>query len=33
VHHEIKMLAEIGKGGSNISIEQAIDQAWSDGVG
>jgi fumarylpyruvate hydrolase len=33
VHHEIEMVVAIGKGGSNISPEQALKHVWGYGVG
>lgn len=33
VHHEIEMIVAIGKGGSNISPEQALNHVWGYGVG
>ena len=33
VHHEIEMVVAIGKGGSNISSEQALNHVWGYGVG
>ena len=33
VHHEIEMVAAIGKGGRNISVEKALDHVWGYAVG
>ena len=33
VHHEIEMVVAIGKGGSNISPERALNHVWGYGVG
>jgi fumarylpyruvate hydrolase len=33
VHHEIEMVVAIGKGGANISVEQALDHVYGYGVG
>ena len=33
VHHETEMVVAIGKGGKNISVEQALDHVWCYGVG
>jgi fumarylpyruvate hydrolase len=33
VHHELEMVVAIGKGGSNISAEQALDHVWGYGLG
>ena len=33
VHHEIEMVVAIGKCGSNISSEQALNHVWGYGVG
>ncbi|HYG45506.1 MAG TPA: fumarylacetoacetate hydrolase family protein [Bordetella sp.] len=32
-HYEIELVAAIGKGGSNIAVEQALDHVWGYGVG
>jgi fumarylpyruvate hydrolase len=33
VHHEIEMVVAIGKGGSNIASDKALDHVWGYGVG
>ena len=33
VHHEIELVAAIGKGGKDISVEDALDHVWGYGVG
>lgn len=33
VHHELEMVVAIGKGGSNISVDQALDHVWGYGLG
>ena len=33
VHHELEMVVAIGKGGSNISADYALDQVWGYGLG
>ena len=33
VHHEIELVVAMGKGGSNISKETALDHVWGYGVG
>ena len=33
LHHEIEMIVAIGKGGSNIPVEQALDHVFGYGVG
>jgi fumarylpyruvate hydrolase len=33
VHHEIEMVAAIGKGGKNIPVEKALDHVWGYAVG
>ena len=33
VHHEIEMVAAIGKGGKNIPVDNALDHVWGYGVG
>ena len=33
VHHELEMVVAIGKGGSNISADQALDHVWGYGLG
>jgi fumarylpyruvate hydrolase len=33
VHHEIEMVAAIGKGGRNIPVEKALEHVWGYGVG
>lgn len=33
VHHEIEMIVAIGKGGSNIPVEKALDHVFGYGVG
>ena len=33
VHHEIEMVVALGKGGSNIPVEQALEHVWGYGVG
>ena len=33
LHHEIEMVVAIGKGGSNISSEKALEHVWGYGVG
>ena len=33
VHHEIEMVVAIGKGGSNIASNKALDHVWGYGVG
>jgi fumarylpyruvate hydrolase len=33
MHHEIEMVVAIGKGGSNISSEKALEHVWGYGVG
>ena len=32
VHHEIELVAAIGKGGKDISVEDALDHVWGYGV-
>jgi len=32
-HYEIELVAAIGKGGSNISVEQALEHVWGYAVG
>jgi fumarylpyruvate hydrolase len=33
VHHEIEMVVALGKGGSNIPADKALDHVWGHGVG
>ena len=33
VHHEIEMVVALGKGGSNIPADKALDHIWGYGVG
>ena len=33
VHHEIEMVVALGKGGSNISADKALEHVWGYGVG
>ncbi|MFM7049436.1 MAG: fumarylacetoacetate hydrolase family protein [Polynucleobacter sp.] len=33
VHHELEMVVAIGKGGSNIPVDQALDHVWGYGLG
>ncbi len=33
VHHELEMVVALGKGGSNIPVEQALDHVWGYGLG
>ena len=33
VHHEIEMVAAIGKGGKNIPVDKALEHVWGYGVG
>ncbi|WP_227815845.1 fumarylacetoacetate hydrolase family protein [Nitrogeniibacter aestuarii] len=33
VHHEIEMVAAIGRGGRNIVVDAALDHVWGYGVG
>ena len=33
VHHEIELVAAIGKGGRDIPVEKALDHVWGYGVG
>ena len=33
VHHELEMVVAIGKGGTNISADQALDHVWGYGLG
>lgn len=33
LHHEIELVVAIGKGGANVSPEQALDLVWGYGVG
>jgi fumarylpyruvate hydrolase len=33
VHHEIEMVAAIGKGGKNIPVEKALEHVWGYAVG
>jgi len=33
VHHEIEMVVALGKGGSNIPADKALDHVWGYGVG
>lgn len=33
VHHELEMVVAIGKGGSNISANHALDHVWGYGLG
>jgi len=33
VHHEIELVAAIGKGGKNIPVEQALEHVWGYSVG
>ena len=33
LHHEIELVVAIGKGGANISAQQALDHVWGYGVG
>jgi fumarylpyruvate hydrolase len=33
VHHEIEMVAAIGKGGKDIPVEKALEHVWGYGVG
>ena len=33
VHHELEMVVAIGKGGSNISADHALDHVWGYGLG
>ncbi len=33
LHHEIELVAAIGKGGKDISVEDALDHVWGYGVG
>jgi fumarylpyruvate hydrolase len=32
VHHEIELVVALGKGGSNISVERALEHVWGYGV-
>src|SRR5258706_16435004 len=33
VHHEIEMIAAIGKGGKNIPVDKALEHVWGYAVG
>jgi fumarylpyruvate hydrolase len=33
VHHEIELVIALGKGGTNIPVESALDHVWGYGVG
>jgi fumarylpyruvate hydrolase len=33
VHHEVELVVALGKGGSNIPVEQALDHVWGYAVG
>jgi fumarylpyruvate hydrolase len=33
VHHEVELVVALGKGGSNIPVESALDHVWGYGVG
>jgi fumarylpyruvate hydrolase len=33
VHHEIELVVALGKGGTNISLDQALDHVWGYAVG
>jgi fumarylpyruvate hydrolase len=33
VHHEVELLVALGKGGTNIRVEDAMDHVWGYGVG
>ncbi|BEI33480.1 fumarylacetoacetate hydrolase family protein [Polynucleobacter sp. HIN5] len=33
VHHELEMVVALGKGGSNITVDQALDHVWGYGLG
>lgn len=33
LHHEIELVVAIGRGGSNIEVENALDHVWGYGVG
>ena len=33
VHHELEMVVALGKGGSNIPVDQALDHVWGYGLG
>ncbi len=33
VHHELEMVVSLGKGGSNIPADQALDHVWGYGLG
>ncbi len=33
VHHELEMVVALGKGGANISVDQALDHVWGYGLG
>lgn len=33
VHHELEMVVALGKGGSNIPADQALDHVWGYGLG
>ena len=33
VHHEIELVIALGKGGTNIPVEKALDHVWGYGVG
>lgn len=33
LHHEIEMVVAIGKGGTDIAVERALDHVWGYGVG
>lgn len=33
VHHEIELVAALGKGGYNIPVESALDHVWGYGIG
>lgn len=33
LHHEVEMVVAIGKGGSNLAVDQALDHVWGYAVG
>lgn len=33
VHHELEMVVALGKGGTNIPVDQALDHVWGYGLG
>lgn len=33
VHHEVELVAALGKGGYNIPVESALDHVWGYGIG